>query len=109
MQFAIYPYKRGSTLPRRTFIVNVTVNHRDALAVEVTAPDANAAEQVVRNALNASDGVTGFSFDLIREVEYAYNSDTGRYDAPVIRVPTLFEGRITVTNRFAGTALAAYG
>jgi len=82
-------YKRGSKLPQRTFVVNVTVNGEPDL-FEVTAPDALAAEQLVRQLLNDAPNVEAFRFDLIREVRLDWERK------PIVSVPDTFRWAITV-------------
>lgn len=91
----IYPYVRRnqSTLPRRLFHVDLTVDGRH-VACQVTAPDAIAAEGVVRKHLPLLEpGLGTFQFDLIREVTSDYDRKVG------VRVPVTFERVLEVTYR----------
>jgi hypothetical protein len=99
-----YPYRSTSTLPRRTFLVNASVrpvgsSRWEPAAVEVTAPDPVAAETVYRVALSKDPRVASYRFDLVREVDTAYSPETGRYTAPVVRVPDTFRHVLTVNHR----------
>lgn len=89
-----YPYvRRNSTLPRRTFHVDLTVDARH-VACQAVAPDALAAEQVVRKHLPLLEpGLGSFQFDLVREVTSDYDRKVG------VRVPVTFERVLEVTYR----------
>jgi hypothetical protein len=84
-----FRFKRSSTLPRRTFHVDVTVNG-EPCATTVTAPDAVAAEAVVRAALTTREDVTSFSFDFMREVITDWERKV------TVRVPDTFRHAVTV-------------
>lgn len=91
-----YPYvRRNSTLPRRTFHVDLTVDARH-VACQVVAPDALAAEQVVRKHLPLLEpGLGSFQFDLVREV-----GPVASYDHRMtVHVPVTFERVLEVTYR----------
>lgn len=110
--YVTYPYRRDSGLPRRSFVVNVSLlvaqARREYLAIEVTAPDALSAEGVVRKLLNSFDHVTAYSFDLVREIDMCWNTESGRYDAPLVRVPVTFEGRLSITGSVISTTPVTY-
>lgn len=98
-----YPYRSTSTLPRRSFAVSAAVSpvgaggrFTDHVTLEVTAPDAVAAETVARVALSKDDRVASFRFDLVREVVLEYDRETGTRRVPVVRVPDLYRSALTV-------------
>jgi hypothetical protein len=93
-----FKYRRGSDLPRRTFVVDVTVNGAPGLQLTVTAPDYTVAETLVRVPLNSNAGVESFSLDMVREVRTdGWNPERGDYSAVVVTVP--FEYRPVVNYR----------
>jgi hypothetical protein len=99
-----YAYRSSSTLPRRTFHVDVTlwnvVDASTTFAYTVTAPDALSAEQVVRNVLAPNPAIAQFRFDLMREVFVdAWNSERGSHSAVEVIVPDTFRHALTINHR----------
>jgi hypothetical protein len=99
-----YAYRRSSTLPRRTFHVDVTLwsamDQSTTFAYTVTAPDALSAEEVVGKVLRPNPAIARFRFDLMREVfTDAWNSERGTYSAAEVLVPDTFRHVLTVRHR----------
>lgn len=74
-----FNYKRGSNLPRRTFIINVEqpvtfIPDEDEMVFEVTAPDQILAQEIVRRHLDGDQCVLTFWIYAIREVVYQYRT-----------------------------------
>lgn len=87
-----FKYKRNSTLPRRTFIVNVdwlTADGTIAVKYDVTAPDALAAEAVARKRITANlRPGERFMVTMLREVVANWD------DQPYVKVPYWYESRV---------------
>jgi hypothetical protein len=99
-----YSYRRGSTLPRRLFHVDVTLwnamDQATTFAYQVTAPDALSAEEVVGKVLRPNPAVARFRFDLMREVfTDAWNGERGAYCAAEVLVPDTFRHALSVNHR----------
>lgn len=85
-----FNYRSGSSLPRRTFIVNVLIDGTEDVQTTVIAPDQIFAQEIVRRDLTADPRVMSFWTYAIREVVINRNHQ------PVIR-PFMLDG---VTVRF---------
>ena len=80
------------------FIVDYTVNGNPVQTGE-SGRTSHEVETNVRRRLNRSAMVTSFSIDLIREVVYHWDGETGRYNVPSYRVPESFLRTISVRHR----------
>lgn len=100
-----YAYHRNSSLERRTFVVDTTVNYWRTVQFEVTTPDYLAAESVVRKALNGWADCFRFTITMVREVvtvrsiETRYSEDRRSHwyvtvDRVAIKVPDEYRGRL---------------
>lgn len=99
-----FAYRRASTLPRRTFHVDVTLynamDQATTFAYQVIAPDALSAEEVVGRILRPNAAICRFRFDLMREVFVdAWNAERGTYSAAEVLVPDTFRHVLTVSHR----------
>jgi hypothetical protein len=81
------------------FIVSATVNGEQFMTIPVSTRTAYEAERRVWQTLNRDPFVVTFSIDLVREVRMAWNPESGRYNAPVVRVPDFFAHAITINHR----------
>lgn len=81
-----FNYRSGSSLPRRTFIVNVLIDGTENVQTEVIAPDQYFAQEIVRRDLTADPRVMSFWTYAIREV-------VKRRDGVTFIRPFMLEGK----------------
>lgn len=71
-----FDYKSGSSLPRRTFIIDVLIDNSEYVQTTVIAPDQIFAQEIVRRNLIRDSRVTTFWTYAVREVVVNYRYET---------------------------------